>query len=59
MTQGHANAIMSACEIDALLNTNYDSNDNVDPLPFGYAYATGDIDLDGTALHCSRSYRSS
>ena len=51
MIQGHANAIMSACEIDALSNTHYDSNDNVDPLLFGYAYATGDIDLDGTALY--------
>ena len=40
---------MPSCH--ALLNTHYDSNDNVDPLPFGYAYATGDIDLDSTALH--------
>ena len=50
LTQGRANAILSACDINALRQSCYHPTGTVDPLLLGHAYATGDIDLDGTAL---------
>ena len=50
LTQGRANAILAACDVDALLTSYRNPDGTFDPIHLGYACATGDIDLDGTAL---------
>ena len=42
LTHGRANAILSKCDTEALPTP--------DPSSLGHAFATGDVDLDGTAL---------